>query len=169
MKTVYHSAKELSRCSHCNRHNQVSKEDLLQNVNCEFCHKPLLSQLDALEKNQASHHQLGSFGQKLLVGLVGATLGLSACEQEEVEVQNTADYQVQQSDEFLAQPEYGVPVGDFDVLTPDQLLAEPVYGAPVGDFAVVEPSDAFLPQPEYGAPVGDFELPSSVDMSMGKK
>ncbi len=144
MKTVYLSAKELSRCSHCGRHNQVKKEDL-KSAQCEFCGQVLLSNLDQLADNQISVKSptaFGSIGKKLLVGLMTATAGLSACEQEET-VENKdqgsaqadmkVDMNVVQSDEFLAQPEYGAPVGDYQVQEADATLEVTDYGLPAPD------------------------------------
>ncbi len=161
MKTVYLSAKELSRCSHCGRHNQVKKEDL-NSAQCEFCGQVLLSSLDQLADNQISVKSptaFGAIGQKLLVGLMTATAGLSACEQEEA-VENK-DQGSAQSDMQVA-PKNDMKV-DMQVQETDQLVAGPLYGIPAGEFPPdpdmnVVQSDEFLPQPEYGAPVGDYQV-----------
>lgn len=197
MKTVYLSSKDLSRCSHCGRHNQVKKEDLAS-AKCEFCAEMLLSNLDHLSQNQLSVKSptsFGSMGQKLLVGLMTATASLSACEQEEA---------VEGNDQAITNPQADMqtsptadmqtsPTADMNVQESDQNVPIALYGIPAPDIDAsvlpttdmkVEPADEFLPQPEYGAPVGDYQVESAdatlevtdyglpapeADMSMGNK
>ena len=68
------SSHDLTRCSHCSRHQQIdrglSSEELLA-LKCHFCHAPLIA------SNQASTSRLGRTS-KLAIGLLSASLSFTA-------------------------------------------------------------------------------------------
>ena len=90
---------------------------------------------------------------------MNATASLGACEQEDA-IDN-GDQGSSQSD-MQVTPTNDMKV-DMQVQESDQLVVGPLYGIPAGEFPPepdmnVVQSDEFLPQPEYGLPAPDTDM-----------
>ena len=153
------SSHDLTRCSHCARHQQIDcmLDDLeLLAFKCHFCHATLItSTLTSAPANAAK------FGRssKLAIGLLSASLSFTACEKssedgstggEQVQAGEMAGIDIVPAGDDLVQPEYGAPApagteagsmaGEMPIeldmsLSPD-FAVEPMYGSiPAGEMA----------------------------------
>ena len=163
------SSHDLTRCSHCSRHQQIdrslSSEELLA-LKCHFCHAPLIA------SNQASTSRLGRTS-KLAIGLLSASLSFTACEnsteEEQVQAGEMAGVDIVEAGDLVGAPEYGAPpvageeggeMAGVDIEPAGEPIFEAMYGAPppagmeAGEMAGVEmvPAGEDMSQPEYGAP-----------------
>ena len=138
------SSHDLTRCVHCSRHQQIdrnlSSAELLA-LKCHFCHEPLIN-------NAGSHVTRPNRSSKLAIGLLSASLSLTACESsseepmsggEQIQAGDMAGVEMVPAGDYMSQPEYGAP---------------PPAGMEAGDMAGVEmvPAGDYMSQPEYGAP-----------------
>ena len=176
------SSHDLTRCSHCSRHQQIdrslSSEELLA-LKCHFCHAPLIA------SNNSDTTRLGR-SSKLAIGLLSASLSFTACENstesepsggEQVQAGEMAGVDIVAAGDLVDAPEYGAPpvageeggeMAGVEMVPAGDDMAQPEYGAPppageaagttageaAGDTAGVEmvPAGEDMFQPEYGAP-----------------
>ncbi len=158
--TISVSSHDLTRCSHCARHQQIDRtldDSELLALRCHFCHEILItSTLTSAPTNSAK------FGRssKLAIGLLSASLSFTACEKssedgsnggEQVQAGEMAGVDIVPAGDDLAQPEYGAPApieagteagsmaGEMPVeldMSPSPDFAEPMYGGiPAGEMA----------------------------------
>lgn len=183
-KKVWVSRHQLTRCASCGRHHQIddqlSAAELLK-LSCDFCDGQLIiasAHAEGLERASAWSGR----SSKIAMGLLSASLTMSACEpSEEVEtsagdtpVAGEVAGEISAGDlspagDAIAQPAYGVfPAGEeAGVAVAGEEAGAGVAVPPYGSFGAEEAGDIPMeldmevagddsPQPEYGAfPAGE--------------
>lgn len=152
------SRHDLTRCASCGRHHHIDRTlDALElwALTCDFCGGQLLksdTRHDAhlnIEPQRAPKQRFASRSSKIALSLLGASLTMSACEDDEPVTRSQAGVDMIIAGDDLSYSEYGAPpAGD---------LVEP-GGESAGESAGVEITAAGddSAQPEYGAfPAGE--------------
>lgn len=166
---IFVSRHDLTRCAGCGRHHEIDRtlsNAELRSLSCTFCGDFLIQSSSTQLKRASS---LGVRSSRLAMGLLGASLSLTACDDEEViegKGGQVAGTEIIMAGEPIGMPEYGVfPAGD------DLIAGEAVAGAqvpPYGSFGAEEAGSMAgeVPAGEGFAPMyGSF--PAGEDTSGG--
>lgn len=168
------SSQDLTRCAGCSRHHHIDRSLSaveLWELKCDFCGEKLLNghQSDAHNSTaplRVKREHLGARSSKIALGLLGASLSMSACTPDEPVTNTMMRVDMTLAGEPVMAGEYGSfpagdPFGNIDM----ELAGEPVMAGEYGAFPAgypVEPIDMMVAggdfaQSDYGAPPAGVE------------